>query len=179
MNLTGLGRITITTKIKAFFPEIVKNGKRIELTEDQAIKIVEDLRKKGFVQPVNNQQVPVNNQQVQIISQILEPILKQQSEFNLKLLQEIKQITNQPKQIEYKQAHIYYTIEQYANKFGLELSESNKIKIGKMAAKKTIQAKQSYSIIPDDNFEKVGKYPENILKICFAIFENEQNELDF
>ena len=55
---------TARAKGKELYPERFVNGKKTVFTQAQSIKIMEELRKKGFVQPTENLEVPTENLEV-------------------------------------------------------------------------------------------------------------------
>lgn len=70
MELTGLSRDTIRREINRTFPGLSKKGKTTKLDEKQAIEIVGNLKKSGFITPAQNKQVPTQNADVAVITDI-------------------------------------------------------------------------------------------------------------
>lgn len=150
------------------YPEKLITGKRTVLNKDQAIKIVSDLRTKGFIQPTKNLQKPTENLQVNIIKKIIQPILQAQNEFNLKLLQEIREIKEKSvKQIEYKQD--YYSILGYCNLKQREIKFSEAIRFGRECVKLSKEKGIEIRKIPDERFGQVNSYRLDILEEIFSL----------
>lgn len=64
MELTGLSRYTVTECIKKYFPEKVHNGKLTKIDKNEAMIVVDSLRKTGFIAPAENMQVATEIMQV-------------------------------------------------------------------------------------------------------------------
>jgi hypothetical protein len=102
-NLFDVSAETVKRVIREMFPDKMENGKRTVLNEEECVKLGSEIRKKGYIQPTQNEQVPTQNEQVinqftkalEIFSKTLDSIDKRL--FNL----ENKQIENKTKQIEY------------------------------------------------------------------------------
>lgn len=86
-EVAGVHRSTVIRKIKEIFPEKIKNGKVTKLEQDEAIRVVSDLRKSGFVQPMQNAQVPTQNAEVEKRLDRLEAILEKALTIMTALLQ--------------------------------------------------------------------------------------------
>jgi uncharacterized protein YceH (UPF0502 family) len=56
-QVAGCGEKTVRDKVKAMFPEKVRNGKKTCLSEKEAFRVMAGIRKKGFVQPRKNYEV--------------------------------------------------------------------------------------------------------------------------
>jgi hypothetical protein len=56
-EVAGVSVETVQKKVKELFPEIVKKGKQTNLTEPEAVNIMAELRKQGFVTPRKNDDV--------------------------------------------------------------------------------------------------------------------------
>jgi len=64
MQLAGVSKDTVIKTIKSFFPERVKNGVLTHIDKNEAMIVVDALRKKGFVLPTQNAKVPAENKKV-------------------------------------------------------------------------------------------------------------------
>jgi len=102
-----------------------------------------------------------------LVKSILEPILKQQNDFNFQLLQEVKSIKTESKQIEFKQD--YYSILGYCNLKKIEMTFSDAIKHGKEAAKLSKEKGIEIHRIPDERWGTVNSYHISILNDIFKI----------
>jgi DNA-binding Lrp family transcriptional regulator len=107
-EITNVSRSTVLRKIKDLFPEILESGKTTRMNKEQSVKLVENI-KKGFIQPIQNEQELIQNEQViiqftkalDIFSKTMENIDKRLSNLentkqldnNIKLLPETKKIT--------------------------------------------------------------------------------------
>lgn len=153
---------TARVHAKKLFPFKFQNGKLTDFDKAESEQIMEGLKKKNFVQPLSN--LPDMGE---VIKAILEPILKQQNDFNLRLLQEVKSIKTESKQIELKQD--YYSILGYCNLKKIEMTFSDAIKHGKEAAKLSKEKAIEIRRIPDERFGTVGSYSIDILNEIFKI----------
>lgn len=138
--------------------EILRAGK---ISESIVSLLKENAENKNLLQlSKNNVQ-----QQAEMIKMIIEPILDQQNKFNLKLLNEVKQISNNQKQLEYKQD--YYSIIGYANMKNIKIAFSDALRLGREAAKISKLKNLEVRRIPDERFGKVGSYHITILEEIF------------
>jgi hypothetical protein len=180
-NLFNVSDETIKRVIRELFPGKMQNGKKTNLNKKECFEIGEKVRKQGYVQPIQNEQVELQfgriaevelqqtqNDYVELIKQILEPILKQQNEFNLKLINEIREIKNNQKQIEIRQD--YYSIKAYCIKIGIKkISVSNMRAFGKEAVKLSKENNYEIKSVDDEQWGKVGSYHINVLKMVFEL----------
>ena len=60
----GVTSETVRVKGKELFPERFVNGRKTEFNQKEAISIMSELRKKGFIQPTENLEVPTGNLEV-------------------------------------------------------------------------------------------------------------------
>jgi DNA-binding transcriptional regulator YhcF (GntR family) len=143
---------------------VFEKGKKAEFSEKESIEIMRELKKKGFVQPVQNGQVPVQNGQVITRSDlaafgttIVTEVMKQ----FLPLLQ------NQPKQIEFAQD--YYTIKGYASKLGQQILFSEALNLGRLAGKISREKGLEIRKVDDERFGLVNSYSVKVLEEVFQI----------
>jgi len=60
----GVTPETVRVKGKELFPERFVNGRKTEFNQKEAVSIMSELRKKGFIQPTENLEVPTENLEV-------------------------------------------------------------------------------------------------------------------
>lgn len=60
----GVSAETVRAKGKELFPDRLVNGRRTEFNQKEAISIMAELRKKGFVQPTENMGGPTENREL-------------------------------------------------------------------------------------------------------------------
>jgi len=169
--VTGLSETTVKDKIREFYPERCIKGRKISLTQEQAYKVVEDLRKKGFISKGDeNRQVETKgdeNRQVdsaQAIALIAQSFTKAM-ESVIARLDRIEQ--KQPLQIEMEQN--YYSILAYCRKNDIKFTFSEAVNYGKCAVKKSKEMGYEIKRVPDERFGFVGSYHINVLREVFAL----------
>ena len=169
MEITGLSRKTITEKVKLFFPDIVNNGKAIELNETQAIQVMDDLRKKGFITPAKNSQVPTQNSQdnKSLISEIVKDTLSAIMPVMMETFKSIYRENNQPVQqkIELLPALEYMTCLAYARSIGMAgLTNAQLSSWGKSCS--TVSREMGIEIrkIESEKYGPIGSYRVDVLK---------------
>jgi len=165
-NLTELSERTIQRKVKKMFPEIIQNGINTDLNENQSIQLVNECRVKLGKQIKPRQDV---RQNVELVKSILEPILKQQNEFNQAILTEIKNLKeDNKKQIEYKNNKIIInkiTVKDFVEKNNIKCFNQMALLIqaGKQAARLSKELHREISFTNDGQFN-VGLYDEDIMQ---------------
>jgi len=60
-EVAGVSHDTASRKIKELFPEKIQKGKQTRLIQKEAIMVMAELRKQGYVQPTQNAEVPTQN----------------------------------------------------------------------------------------------------------------------
>jgi hypothetical protein len=165
-----------TKELSEFFNVSVKTIQRkaeklkIEMKKGQTkywTKEEVSILSQSFKEDLDTSSVEVTKS-VDLIRQILEPILKQQNDFNIKLLNEIKEIKNQPKQIELKQD--YFSLLGYMKYKGIDEARfSEMIVYGKEASKISRELGLEIRKIPDERFGQVNSYHISVLVRLFEI----------
>jgi DNA-binding transcriptional regulator GbsR (MarR family) len=176
-TLTGLSDRTIQRKIKELFPECCVNGKRTFLTKEQSFKVVEDLRKKGFITPVSevSEKRTVDSEDwkvsLQAILQHQEEISQRQQEmFQQGIAQIVQAITTTQKALPQPTVEIvqdYYSLLGYCRLIGKVITFSEAVAFGKLAKKES--KGQGYPVrrVPDERYGYVGSYSIDILNQIF------------
>lgn len=157
---------------------IFENGKKRDFTSDE-VKILSERLFKRVPLAVkesikhtfsNDKGLALSNGELNIkdvIKSIIEPILKQQNDFNIMLLKEVKDVKS-IKQIEIKQD--YYSILGYMNLMNIDEAKfSEMICYGKEASKISLSMNMQIRKIPDERFGHVNSYHINVLKKVFEI----------
>lgn len=65
----GVSTETASRKIKEMYPDRVKNGKPTRLIQSEALCVMSELRKKNFVEPLQNDKVALQNAKVSFLSE--------------------------------------------------------------------------------------------------------------
>lgn len=170
---------TIRNAIRILHPNLLNNGKKTFLNELQVTEVKNYLSnhhnlKSTFEVKTLKTNLELNNQ-AEFIRLILEPILKQQNDFNQNLINEIKTLKNSdPKQIEFKETIDYFTIIGYARKNKTSLSSSEIQRLSRIAMTASKEMGYDFQQIEDTNFGFKNIYHKDILKI---IFENREKEI--
>lgn len=68
-EVAGVSKDTVLRKVKELYPERVKNGKATRLTQTEAVCVMKELRKKNFVEPLQNAEVATQNAKVSFLSE--------------------------------------------------------------------------------------------------------------
>ena len=68
-EVAGVSKDTVLRKVKELYPERVKNGKATRLTQTEAVCVMKELRKKNFVEPLQNAEVATQNTKVSFLSE--------------------------------------------------------------------------------------------------------------
>jgi len=63
-EVAGVSTETVSRKVKEMYPDRVKNGKSTRLIQSEALTVMAELRKKNFVEPLQNDKVPLQNAEV-------------------------------------------------------------------------------------------------------------------
>lgn len=63
-DIAGVSKDTVLRKVKELYPDRVKNGKATTLIQTEAIHVMKELRKKNFVEPLQNAEVATQNAKV-------------------------------------------------------------------------------------------------------------------
>lgn len=63
-EVSGISTETVSRKVKEMYPDSVRNGKATNLIQSEAICVMAELRKKNFVEPLQNEKVALQNEKV-------------------------------------------------------------------------------------------------------------------
>ena len=63
-EVSGVSAETVRTKGKELYPERFKNGKKTIFNQIEAINIMAELRKRGFIKPTENIELPTENMEL-------------------------------------------------------------------------------------------------------------------
>lgn len=66
-KMLNIHRTTVYRVAKQLYPENFKNGSKTIFSEDEAIEIVSNLRKKGFITPLQNAKEPLQNAKLDVL----------------------------------------------------------------------------------------------------------------
>ena len=66
MLRTNLVTSVTRLKIKEIYPERIKNGKATRLIQTEAVCVMKELRKKNFVEPLQNAEVATQNENLEL-----------------------------------------------------------------------------------------------------------------
>ena len=61
-EVAGVSKDTVLRKVKELYPERIKNGKATNLIQTEAVCVMKELRKKNFVEPLQNAEVATQMQ---------------------------------------------------------------------------------------------------------------------
>jgi hypothetical protein len=67
-EVSGLSTETVRAKAKEMYPDKFINGKKTVFSQQEAIPIMSELRKKGFIQPTEYLEVPTENLEVKSLN---------------------------------------------------------------------------------------------------------------
>lgn len=73
----GVSTETVSRKIKELYPDRVKNGKTTRLVQSEALCIMAELRKKNFVEPLQNDKVITRTELAEFGTVIVSEVIKQ------------------------------------------------------------------------------------------------------
>lgn len=65
-EVAGVSKDTVLRKVKELYPERVKNGKATRLIQTEAVCVMKELRKKNFVEPLQNAEVATQNENLEL-----------------------------------------------------------------------------------------------------------------
>jgi len=63
-EVSGVSTETVSRKVKEMYPDRVKNGRPTNLIQPEALCVMSELRKKNFVEPLQNDKLPTQNDKV-------------------------------------------------------------------------------------------------------------------
>lgn len=145
-------------------------GKKADFTEKESIEIMRELKKKGFIQPVQNGQVPVQNGQVEQLGVMVANLCMAVNE-QMKMMSaqqaQINAIVSKPKEIDFIQD--YYSIKGYASKIGQQVNFSDALNLGRIAGKLSRERCIEIRKVDDESFGQVNSYNIAILEEVFQI----------
>jgi len=153
-KLTGCHHSTIRAKVTKLFPDKVQNGVRTILSEEEAILIIMELKKKGIINLTENRKELTENRKVDRLTR-LENMVE-------KLIETIPLLINQPKQIEIKQD--YYSILAYCNLKKYQITTSEAIRYGKEMVKLSKDKGLDVNKVTDERYGYVNSYHISVLE---------------
>jgi len=163
-EIAGVSVQTVRRTAELNVGYVFEKGKKADFSEKESIEIMRELKKKGFIQPVQNGQVPDQNGQAITRSDlaafgatIVSEVMKQ----FLPLLQ------NQNKQIDFVQD--YYSIKGYASKLGQQITFSEALNLGRIAGKVSREKNIEIRKVDDERFGIVNSYSVKVLEEVFQI----------
>lgn len=136
-EVSGLSTDTVTRKVKEMYPDRVKNGRPTNLVQAEAITVMAELRKKNFVEPLQNAEGATQNAKVSFLSEkdiaIISQIVSVTVSETIKALD--GRMTNIEQKIEQRKillpapqldarAHIKKMIDEYVSRNGIEHSDA-------------------------------------------------------
>lgn len=143
-------------------------GKATMFNEDESIKLMNVLRKRGFIQPQQFIEEPQQNiAQLGAMVANLCMAVNEQMKMMTAQQNQISAIISQPKQIDFIQD--YFTIKGYSNKIGQQLTFSEALSIGRAAGKLSREKGIEIRKAEDERFGNVNSYHIDILKEVFTI----------
>lgn len=170
--VAGVSQETVRAKGKEMYPDKFVNGRKTVFNQTEAVTIMAELRKKGFVKPTENLELPTENLEVarQNVADDrldrLEGMVEKLCLAVATIPQTIAAIQSQ-KQIEFVQD--YYSIKGYASKIGLKLAFSDAIALGRSAGKLSREQEKEIRKVDDESYGTVNSYHVSILQEVFAI----------
>lgn len=132
-DVAGVSKDTVLRKVKELYPDRIKNGKTTNLIQTEAICVMKELRKKNFVEPLQNAEVATQNAKVSSLSEkdiaIISQIVSVTVSETIKALD--GRMTNIEQKIEQRKmllpapqldarAHIKKMIDEYVSRNGIE-----------------------------------------------------------
>ena len=154
---------TASRKIKEMYPDRVINGKATRLVQSEALCVMSELRKKNFVEPMQNEKLPMQNYEVVTKSDLAAfgtAIVSEMMKQFLPLIQ-----NKQPLMIEQD----YFSINGYASKIGQRIAFSDALAIGRMAGKLSREKGTEIRKVDDERYGTVNSYHIDILKEVFTV----------
>lgn len=161
----GVSIQTVRRAAEQVLGHVFESGKKSEFNEKESITIMVELRKKGFIQPVQNGQVPVQNGQVDRIDR-LESMVEKLCLAVATIPQTIAAMQT-PKQIEFVQD--YYSIKGYASKLGVKITFSGALALGKSAGILSREKNIEIRKVDDESYGFVNSYHVSILEEVFSM----------
>ncbi len=163
---------TVRKVARPLFPEVKAKGRgqAIEYNKDQSVEIMERLPKRNMVNtdPLNNQVVPIDNSSTAVMLTMMQEVMKQNQQFMAAVLGEIKNLSNQPLQLEQPKQD-YYSLLAFCSIKKIKVTHSESIMHGKHLKKVCSEKGVELRAIPDERWGKVNSYPVEILEEYFTI----------
>lgn len=169
-EVAGVSTETVSRKVKEMYPDRVKNGKSTRLIQSEALTVMAELRKKNFVEPLQNDKVPLQNAEVAQLGAMVANLAIMMQESMKMMVSQQNQITailsqKQPLMIEQD----YYSINGYANKIGQRIAFSDALSIGRLAGKLSREKDIEIRKVDDERWGNVNSYHTSILKEVFTV----------
>lgn len=163
-EIAGVSVQTVRRTAESNVGYVFEAGKKAVFSEKESIEIMRELKKKGFIQPVQNGQAPVQNGDVVTRSDL--------AAFGTAIVSEMMKqflpiIQGQQKQIEFIQD--YYSIKGYASKLGQQIHFSDALTLGRLAGKLSRERGIEIRKVDDESYGRVNSYNIEILKEVFQI----------
>lgn len=162
-EITGAHYNTVYNKIKKEYSELIRNGKRTELTESDAIKIIKDIKKKNLVNLNENVKVPTQNSEAEDKFQRLQELVLLQAQTTQSLINALSKNIQQPKQIELIEQD-YYSILAYCNLKQIKMTTSEAIRYGKELVKLSNEKGYEVRKVKDERYGHVNSYSIDVLE---------------
>jgi hypothetical protein len=159
-DLASVSPLTVRRQIKELFPGKLENGKKTTLNQAEATAIMAELRKPGFIEPIQNEQVPIQNEQVSRLDR-MERMMEQ-------LIGAIGATVAKQNAIAPPPAPSFYTVVAYANLVGSRVDKAAAQAIGIKAKRLCLERGEAVHLIPNESFGSVNAYPVAILAEVFA-----------
>ena len=161
--VAGVSSRTVTRTAKENGIGVVRSGVETVFTELEAVQLMAELRKKGFIEPRQNVTVPRQNDELITRNDLAAfgaAIVSEMMKQFLPLIQ-----NRQPVMIEQD----YYAINGYANKIGHRLAFSDALAIGRLAGKLSRERGFEIRKVDDERYGQVNSYHVDILKEVFTV----------
>lgn len=177
-EIAGVSVQTVRRTAETYIGYVFEVGKKAVFSEKESIEIMRELKKKGFIQPVQNGQAPIQNGQAPLQNgqaplQNAEVVTKSDlAAFGTAIVSEMMKqflplIQGQQKQIEFIQD--YYSIKGYASKLGQQIHFSDALTLGRLAGKLSRERGIEIRKVDDESYGQVNSYNIEILKEVFQI----------
>lgn len=170
-EIAGVSVQTVRRTAETHIGYVFEAGKKAVFSEKESIEIMRELKKKGFIQPVQNGQALVQNGQAPL--QNAEVVTKSDlAAFGTAIVSEMMKqflplIQGQQRQIEFIQD--YYSIKGYASKLGQQIHFSDALTLGRLAGKLSRERGIEIRKVDDESYGQVNSYNIEILKEVFQI----------
>lgn len=161
-DVAGVSISTIRRTGIKLFPERHKQGKTTYYKKDQCVKIIEEVRKKNIIEPVQNEQVLVQNEQVnyKILAEVigssikaaLEPVIQRLDQKQLPAIKEDR-----------------YSLVAYCQLNEIQVNRSELAKHGMTLKRMAKEKGLTITKIPDERWGQVNSYPIDLLEEYFEI----------